>query len=71
MTDVYDEDDLYDDEDDDASDEWQPGECDHCYGGDENGVTAVGTLGGAVYCACFIGQGAAEDECVCGPREAR
>jgi hypothetical protein len=48
------------------AEEWREGECDRCYGGDENGVTATGPLG-PVYCACFIGQGASEDECECGP----
>lgn len=57
--------DEYDDELEDAG-EWQPGECDNCYGGDENGVTATGPLG-PLYCACFIGQGADEEDCRCGP----
>lgn len=61
-----DHDDYEDDEDEPGSEEWQPGECDNCSGGDENGVTATGPLG-PVYCACFIGQGADEDECRCGP----
>lgn len=55
----------YDDEPQ-GDDEWRPGECDHCYGGDENGVTADGPLG-PLYCACLIGEGAAEDDCHCGP----
>ena len=59
--DPYDEDDLDDDELEDAQ-EWQPGECDNCFGGPP--VTSVlGTL----YCACQIGQGAAPEDCVCGP----
>lgn len=69
MIDAYtDHDDYMDDEDDDTPDaeEWQPGECDNCYGGDDNGVTADGPLG-PIYCACFIGQGADEDNCRCGP----
>lgn len=57
----YDEDELAD-----GGEEWQPGECDYCYGGDENGVTAMGPLG-PLYCACAIGQGAPPDECRCGP----
>lgn len=48
------------------SGEWQPGDCDRCSGGDENGVTATGALG-PLYCACRIGQGAADEDCVCGP----
>lgn len=64
------EDDWYPDEDEDDSpegdEEWKPGECDNCYGGDENGVTANSPFG-PIYCACFIGQGAPEDECRCGP----
>lgn len=43
------------------ADEWQEGECDHCYG-----ETVDGPLG-PIYCACEIGQGADEDNCVCGP----
>lgn len=54
--------------DDQDAEEWQPGECDMCFGGDENGVTATGPLG-PLYCACFIGQGAPADECRCGPEE--
>jgi hypothetical protein len=58
--------DEYDDLDDDG--DWEPGECDHCFGGDENGVTATGPLGD-LYCACKIGQGAPAGECVCGPED--
>lgn len=57
------EDDLDDVED---AEEWHFGECDNCYGGDENGVTATSPLG-PVFCACFIGQGADEEDCRCGP----
>lgn len=61
--------DFYDDEDDyEDAEEWQPGECDHCFGGDENGITATGPLG-PVYCACRIGQGAAPEDCRCGPEQ--
>jgi hypothetical protein len=67
MIDAYtDHDDYQDDEDDDTADEWRPGECDNCYGGDEHGVTATGPLG-PLYCACRIGQGADADTCRCGP----
>lgn len=58
--------DEYDDPED--SEEWQEGECDMCFGGDENGVTATSPLG-PLYCACFIGQGADEENCCCGPEE--
>ena len=63
----YDEDEPYDDDQED-SEEWRPGECDMCFGGDENGVTATGPLG-PIFCACAIGQGAPVDECRCGPEE--
>lgn len=43
------------------AEEWQEGECDHCYG-----ETVDGPLG-PIYCACQIGQGADEDDCECGP----
>lgn len=68
MIDAYtDHDDYMDDEDDqEDTEEWRPGECDRCYGGDENGVTADGPLG-PIFCACFIGQGANEEDCRCGP----
>ena len=58
------------DEDDELEDdgEWREGECDNCTGGDENGVTATGPLG-PLFCACFIGQGADEENCRCGPEE--
>ncbi|MDH6122003.1 hypothetical protein ABH930_006405 [Kitasatospora sp. GAS204A] len=63
--------DDYDYEDDDEleeSGEWLPGECDRCSGGDEDGVTATGPLG-PLHCACRIGQGAAPEDCVCGPED--
>ncbi|MFF2616382.1 hypothetical protein [Kitasatospora sp. NPDC058046] len=40
---------------------WVPGQCDHCSGGDPI-ETPIGTL----YCACQIGQGAAPENCACG-----
>jgi hypothetical protein len=61
-----DEEDEYDEPAD--AEEWQPGECDMCFGGDENGVTATGPLG-PLFCACAIGQGADEENCRCGPEE--
>lgn len=45
----------------DGGDDWRQGECDHCYG-----ETVTGPLG-PVYCACAIGQGSDEEDCVCGP----
>lgn len=62
--DDYDDPDDYLDEDDDygGSDDWRQGECDHCYG-----ETVHGGPFGPIYCACAIGQGASEDDCVCGP----
>jgi hypothetical protein len=67
----YDDPDEYLDEDDDFDPDdcaqLHPGrlegECDHCYG-----ETVDGPFG-PVYCACAIGQGADQDECVCGPPE--
>lgn len=50
---------LYKDVEDDG--EWQPGQCDNCYG-----ETVQGPLG-PVHCACTIGQGAATADCTCGP----
>ncbi|HEV2345215.1 MAG TPA: hypothetical protein VGS97_14045 [Actinocrinis sp.] len=41
--------------------EWRPGECDRCYGEVVNGAPVP------VHCACLIGQGASEADCVCGP----
>ena len=41
--------------------EWQPGECDGCYG-----ETVDGPLG-PIGCACAMGQGAADEDCRCGP----
>ncbi|MFJ9381918.1 hypothetical protein [Streptomyces sp. NPDC101455] len=43
------------------ADEWQPGECDHCYGESVDGPL------GPVHCACAMGQGAIDGHCVCGP----
>lgn len=56
--------DDYDDPDgylDEPGDDWRQGECDRCYG-----ETVDGPLG-PIYCACQIGQGASEDDCVCAP----
>lgn len=68
MIDAYTDHDEYMEDEDDLEDaeEWQEGECDNCYGGDEEGVTATGPLG-PLYCACFIGQGADPEGCRCGP----
>lgn len=56
----------YDEYDDvcDESEEWQTGECDRCYGGPPI-TSPLGTL----YCACQIGQGAAPEDCLCGPQD--
>ncbi|MFI9327816.1 hypothetical protein ACIGZJ_09750 [Kitasatospora sp. NPDC052868] len=60
---------MFDDHDpdeygDDRSEDWQPGECDHCTGG-----APVETPLGLLYCACRIGQGARPEDCACGPDE--
>ena len=63
------DDDAYDEDravQDDGDGEWREGQCDRCYGGDENAVTATGPLG-PLYCACKIGQGADLENCYCGP----
>jgi hypothetical protein len=78
VVDAYtDHDDYVDDYDDDdrmteiVDTEWQEGKCDHCPGGDADGVTATGPLG-PLHCACKIGQGAANPEdCQCGPEDER
>lgn len=54
--------DDYEFEDDEESEDWQPGECDHCFGG----PPVEGPLG-TLYCACEIGQGAPPEACACGP----
>ncbi|WP_369183662.1 hypothetical protein [Streptomyces sp. Y1] len=67
---MYDDDPDFDDYDDydydvygtDSPGDWQPGECDHCTGGEP-----VETPLGPIYCACQIGQGAAPEHCACGP----
>lgn len=68
MIDAYTDHDEYMDDEDNLTDaeEWRPGECDNCSGGDEEGVTATGPLGN-LYCACRIGQGADPEDCYCGP----
>lgn len=63
MTDTGYDLDSYDYEYDDDG-EWQPGECDNCYG-----ETVHGPLG-PVYCACRIGQGYDSEDCRCGPPDA-
>ncbi|MFF2074634.1 hypothetical protein ACFVXG_07745 [Kitasatospora sp. NPDC058162] len=57
---------MPDDEDDPDEDgeDWQPGRCDRCTGGDP-----IETPIGLVYCACRIGQGADPENCACGPAE--
>lgn len=57
--DLPEDDDL--DEYEDDSDDWRAGECDHCFG-----ETVDGPLG-PIHCACAVGLGADEDDCVCGP----
>lgn len=61
--DDYDDPDEYLEDEGDYPDaeEWREGECDRCYG-----ETVHGPLG-PIYCACSIGLGADEDDCVCGP----
>ncbi|MFJ4794813.1 hypothetical protein [Kitasatospora purpeofusca] len=51
--------DEYTDED---PEDWQPGECDHCAGGEP-----IETPIGLIHCACRIGQGADPEDCACGP----
>ncbi|KJY38126.1 hypothetical protein [Streptomyces sp. NRRL S-495] len=51
--------DAYDPED---TEDWQPGECDCCTGGEP-----IETPIGLLYCACQVGQGAAPENCACGP----
>ena len=65
---MSDEETHLDQDDVEDAEEWQEGECDMCFGGDENGVTATGPLG-PLYCACAIGQGADEENCRRGPEE--
>jgi len=59
-----DEDDFDDEEFGEDDGEWQEGECDRCYGG----PPVTGPLG-PLYCACEIGQGAAPEDCLCGPED--
>ncbi|MCX4754288.1 hypothetical protein [Kitasatospora purpeofusca] len=51
--------DAYDPED---AEDWMPGACDHCPGG-EPIETPIGLLG----CACLMGQGTGPIDCACGP----
>lgn len=64
---------MCDEEDADEGDdeEWQPGECDACFGSTPEDLRrAAEGLGIVPVCACAIGQGAPEGECQCGPEEA-
>lgn len=54
--------DDWEDEEED-NEEWRPGECDHCFG-----QTVTGPIGD-IDCACALGQGAAPEDCVCGPKD--
>ncbi|MFJ6617001.1 hypothetical protein ACIQOW_05375 [Kitasatospora sp. NPDC091335] len=55
---------MHDDYDEFDAADWAPGECDHCTGGEP-----VETPLGLIYCACQIGQGAAPEDCLCGPED--
>ncbi|MFJ4093981.1 hypothetical protein ACIPYS_20575 [Kitasatospora sp. NPDC089913] len=58
---------MFDDFDcapDEDTEDWTPGECDHCPGGEPIRVPF-----GFIYCACRIGQGADPEDCVCGPED--
>jgi hypothetical protein len=67
VIDAYtDHDDYMDEEDEGQDDDWQPGECDNCYG--DTGETVVTNRpAGWTACACIIGQGASAEDCRCGP----
>lgn len=67
MIDAYTDHDEYMDDEDELEDaeEWQPGECDNCYG--DTGETALNRPAGWTVCACTIGQGANPGACHCGP----
>ena len=43
--------------------EWTPGTCDTCL------MEPGQVLPGGVCCACWAGQGAAPEDCVCGPQD--
>jgi hypothetical protein len=64
VIDAYTDHDEYMDDEDDQEDaeEWQPGECDNCYG-----ETVTNRPAGWTACACIIGQGADPEDCRCGP----
>lgn len=67
--DEYD-DDVQDDEYDDVQDaeEWQEGQCDNCPGPPKTQAEQAAVLASAIVpaCACWIGQGASPENCVCG-----
>lgn len=59
---MFEDEDFEADYDDEESEDWQPGECDNCFGG----PPIDGPLG-PLHCACEIGQGAGPGDCRCGP----
>jgi hypothetical protein len=64
-------DDWHDPDEDavDIAEEWQPGQCDNCTGPPTTDAEKRAQLASALVpvCACWIGQGAPLDACVCGP----
>jgi hypothetical protein len=61
--DPYDEQELEDEDFEDAK-EWSEGQCDRCSMSPGEVIEPLG-----ICCACSIGQGAAPEDCLCGPNE--
>ena len=64
---------AYEDDFDDVeeAEEWQEGQCDNCSGPPRGQDEQRAALASAIVpvCACWIGQGAAPEDCTCGPTE--
>lgn len=65
----YGPDDEYDDDHQEDAPEWQAGECDMCAGPPKTQAEQAAVMASSVIpvCACWMGQGAAPADCLCGP----
>lgn len=55
----------------DIAEEWQPGQCDNCSGPPATDAERRAVLASSIVpvCACWTGQGASPDACMCGPEQ--
>lgn len=68
---MIDYEDDYDDEYGEPAEDWTEGTCDRCSGPPTESREGRATMASAIVpvCACFMGQGATPEDCVCGPEQ--